>query len=126
MSGNVTQYALLLTTVNNALLQEAQSVELKRTGAGQIIHTLAKRFSGISPGSSFCTINVSNAVPASGNEIDFGDEIDGYIPVELGIARSDGKSAKATCFIMSDDLKQGVDQAATYSFDAIGSFPVFE
>lgn len=126
MSGNSAQYALLLVSVNNALLQEAQSIELKRTGGGQIVHTLAKRFSGISPGSSFCTINVANAVPASGNEIDFGDQIDGYIPVELAIARSDGKSAKAVCFIMADDFKQGVDQAAGYSFDAIGGFPTFE
>jgi hypothetical protein len=126
MSGNVTQYALLLVTVNNALLQEAQSVELDRAGGGQIIDTLAKRFSGISPGSSKGTIKVTNAVPAAGHEIDFGEEIDGYIPVELGIARSDGKEAKATFFIMSDSLRQGVDQAAAYSFDAIGALPKFE
>lgn len=126
MSGNSTQYALLLTAVNNALLQEAQNVEMKRTGGGQIIHTLAKRFSGISPGSSFCTMNITNAIPASGNEIDFADEIDGYIPVELALVRSDGKSAKAVGFIMDDDFKQGVDQAASYSFSFIGPFPKFE
>lgn len=126
MSGNSTQYSLLLVSVNNALLQEAQNIDMKRVGGGNIVHTLAKRFSGISPGSSFCTINVSNAIPASGPEIDFADEIDGYIPVELGVVRSDGKTGKAVGFIMGDDLKQGVDQAASYSFDFIGNFPSFE
>lgn len=126
MSGQTQLYTLLFATVGNALLNEAQNVEIKRVGGGNIVMTLAKRFSGISPGSSMCTITVTSAVPASGMEVDFGSAIDGYIPTTVGIARADGKEASVTGFVMEDDIKQGVNQEATYTFTVTAPLPQFQ
>ena len=126
MASNVVLYTLLFATVNNAVIAEEQSIDLKRIGGGQIIHTVLKRFSGISPGSSFCQISIMSAVPAAAIEFDPGDVIDGYVPVDIGIVGPGGKTAKTRGFIMEDEFKHGVDQQAQHTLSFIGAYPTFE
>jgi hypothetical protein len=126
MAGNPQLYTLLYLTVDNTLLVEHASLDVKRTGGGQIVGTVAKGFAGISPGMKTCTIDVTNAVPAANIEYDAGKAISEYIPVEMGVVGPGGKTAKATGFIMSDDLKHALNQESTYAMSFIGDFPLFE
>lgn len=126
MASNSTLYTLLYAYVENALIAEEQSISLKRMGGGQIVHTVAKRFAGISPGSSFCQISIKCAVPAAGIEYDPGTVIDGYLPVEIGISGPGGKTAKSKGFILEDDIQHATDQESSHSISFVGSFPHFE
>lgn len=126
MSGNSVLYSLLFAGVENALVTECTSVEMKRMGGGQVQHTIAKRFAGISPGSSFCTMSLTMAVPAAGFEYDPGTAIDGYIPTELAVIGPGGQTAKSKGFILEDDIKHGVDQPVTHTISFIGPLPQWE
>lgn len=126
MSGNTTLYTLLYATVENALLAEEQSIDMKRIGGGQIVGTVAKRFAGISPGMSLCQITITSAVPVGGFEYDPGQVIDGYVPVEVGIVGPGGKTGKSKGFIMEDEIKHAMNQESSHTMMFTGPFPQFE
>jgi hypothetical protein len=126
MASNTELYSLVFATVGNAILAEAQTIDLKRIGGGQIVGTIAKRFAGISPGMSLCQISIESAVPAAGFEYDPGDVIDGYVPVKVGIAGPGGKTAKSVGFIMEDQIKGAMNAPSGHTMMFTGSYPSFE
>lgn len=125
MAGSQQLYTLLYATIGNSLLQQEQSIDLKRIGGGQIVGTVPLGFAGISPGMSVCQINITLAVPAAGFEFDAGQTIQGYVLTELGIVGPGGKTATTKGFIMEDDLKHAMNQESSYTMTFTGSFPQF-
>lgn len=126
MAGNLQLYSLLYARVGGALLTEEASIDFERDGGGNIVKTVAKGFSGISPGSPMCSGRVMNAIPAAGLEYDAGQVIQSYTPVTIGILRSDGKQCVINGFIMKDAHSHAVDQEAKYDFNFVGQYPVWQ
>jgi hypothetical protein len=119
-------YSMLYCTIDGKLLTEAASIQLTRTSGANPVFTLHKKFAGVTPGASMCTIQVENAIPAAGLEYDPGEAIAKNKIVEIGIVGPGGKSAVSQGFIASDSYSVGVNAEAKMSFSYSGSFPFFE
>jgi hypothetical protein len=120
MAGNLQLYTILYVTTDGSLLQEEQTVSVARTTNAQLIHTVAKGMSGVSPGSPIVEWDVESAVPAVGFEFDAGKKMIGLIPTQLYMLGPGGFSLKGNCFIISDSLTGAVDSPTKYTFKAVG------
>lgn len=119
-------YTLVYVTANNALLSEEASVTMNRASNSQAVHTVAKGYSGESPGAPTIELQITNAVPAAGFEFNAGQYIQQLIPAEMGLIGPGGQQLKATGFIISDSLKHSVNAETQYDFTFRGSFQDFE
>jgi len=120
MAGNLQKYVLLFWTADGALLAEEKSGSIDRATNSQAVNTVAKGYAGESPGAAMSEFSVENAVPAPGFEFDAGAKMAALIPTHLYIIGPGGNQYRGECFIISDSLKHGVNQEATYSFRARG------
>ena len=121
---NDTLYTPIYVTVNDALLTEHMSVDVKRMTDAQIIKTVAKGFAGVSPGAPMCEIDVTNAIPSADFELDPGPFMKSLQTVEIGLQMA-GKVGTSRGFIIEDSFKGAVDSPSGLSFRFIGSFPDF-
>ncbi len=121
MAGNNTQYALFFPTLNGTLLAEEQNVEIDRATNSQAVSTVAKGYAGESPGAAMCEITVTNAIPAAGFEFNAGAVMASLTPVQMYVLGPGGKQLKFEGFIISDAVKHGVSQEATYTMRARGT-----
>lgn len=117
MSGNLKLYSIVFAGINGPTLVEEQEIDIERSSGAQPIHTVAGGFSGVSPGSGLTQINIKSAIPAAGFEFDAGKSINGLIPVDVQVSCA-GKTLTGQAFIISDSIRHGVNQEATYSFVA--------
>lgn len=119
-------YALLYCTVDGQLLTEEASITVNRSTGSQPVHTVPKGYAGESPGSAMTEVDVTNAVPAAGFEIDAGPRIQGLIQAEIGVLGPGGTTLKAKGFIISDTLRHSVNNEANYDFKWRGPLALFE
>lgn len=125
MAGNLIQYALIFPTMDGSLLVEEESVSIDRTTNSQPISTVAKGYSGESPGAGMCEFTVDSAVPASGFEFDMGKKMATLSTGHLYLIGPGGQQLKGEVFVFADSLKHGVNQKASYSFRARGPFTLW-
>jgi hypothetical protein len=126
VAGNLQLYSLLFGAINGTLLAEEQQIDVSRTANAQVVNTVAKGFAGVSPGAAMCEVDVKNAVPSGGFEIDFGPNIAGLIPVSVQVLGPGGKALKSQAFVLSDTIRHGVNQEATYDFKAVMPLALFK
>lgn len=125
MPGNLSVYTLLFVTANGQLLAEEQNVTIDRTTNSQAVNTVPGSYSGESPGAGMTEVSVTNAVPAAGIEFDAGPSMAALLPAQLYVLGAGGKTYKGDCFIISDSIRHGVNQAAEYSFRARGKMALW-
>ena len=116
MAGNLQLYALIFVGIEGTLLVEEQQVDLTRTSNSQPIDTVAKGYSGESPGAARVELDVTNAIPQGGFEFDMGAKIAGLIPVNFQVRGPGGKTNFGTGFVYQDSIQHGVNQEAKYMF----------
>lgn len=122
---NVQLYTLAYCTVNGKLLTEEASLTVNRATNSQPVNTVAKGYSGESPGAPTVEIQVTNAVPAADFELDAGGFMEALIPCEMGVIVA-GKQMMAKGFIVSDSFKHSVNSESNYDFTFRGGFAKFE
>lgn len=123
---NLSQYSLLYAIADGALLVEETGLSMQRKSNSHAVVTVVKGYAGESPGAATCEMRIKNAIPVSGPERDMGALIAGLIPLELGIQRSDGKTARVKGFVIEDSWEQSVDQVGAYDFSWRGPIALFQ
>lgn len=123
MSGNLNLYTLIYAAVDGALLVEETGVDMQRMTNAQIIHTVAKGFSGVSPGAKECTIQVENAVPSKDFELDPGPYMKGLKNTVITLQGPGGRQATSNGFILEDSVKHSTGAVSALSFKFHGTFP---
>jgi hypothetical protein len=112
-------YTLALVYVNGSLLAEEADVSVDRDARAQEVATVAKGFAGLSPGAAITKIDVTNAVPSAGFELNPGAFIKQLAVVELTILAA-GQTLTAKGFIPQDTFQHGVSKEASLRFAFIG------
>lgn len=115
-------YTKATVYVNSVLLAQEASVEVKRTTGAQPVKTIAKGFSGMSPGSPMCTMKVTSGVPSADFELDAGQFMKNLEVVELTVFAA-GRTATSKGFITDDNFSHAVDAQSKLDFDFTGQFP---
>lgn len=118
-------YAVMNVVIDGTLLSEHAQASVRRQSGSNPVHTMAKGYAGETPGSKMIEFDVTNAVPAADFELDAGDWMIANKPVEFGVLVA-GRQIRFMGFIISDTLRQGVNQEATYEFTARGQFAEYE
>lgn len=114
-------YTLQYVSINGTLLTEQFESQIARSSNSQAVTTVARGYAGESPGAATVEIDVTNAVPADGFELDAGDNIEGLIPVDVGLIAA-GKQLVVKAFIISDSFSHSVNAESKYSFKMRGPF----
>lgn len=125
MATNLQLYTLAYVTINGSLLTEEGSVSVKRSTGASIVETVSKGFSGVSPGSEMCTIEIDNAVPSADFELDPGPFMKSLSVVEVGLIAA-GKAAVSKGFILEDTFSHSTGSASKLSFSFTGQFPEWQ
>jgi hypothetical protein len=118
---NLQLYTLLYATVGGALLTEEVSLTLSRSTGSQAVMTVSKGYAGESPGANTIELDVTNAIPAAGQEFDSGPAMASLSPVEFGVLIA-GKSCVFKGFIIKDTFKHSVNAESSYDFSCRGAF----
>lgn len=118
-------YTLAYVLVDGAILTEEASVNVNRATNSQAVNTVAKGYSGESPGAANCEIQVTNAVPSADFEMNPGRYMKGLKEVEIGVLAA-GKQLTARGFIISDSFKHSVNNESNLDFNFRGSFADWE
>jgi hypothetical protein len=126
MAGNTQLYTMLFVVAGGSLLAEEQQVDVARTANAQMVNTVAKGFAGVSPGAAMTEVDVKNAVPQGGFEIDFGQAIAALSLIDVQVLGPGGKTLKGKCFVLSDVTRHGVNQEASYEFKAVMPLTLFK
>lgn len=124
MAGNQL-YSLAYVLVEGAILTEEASVTVNRATNSQPVNTVAKGYSGESPGAPSVEIQVSSAVPSADFEMNPGKYMAGLKEVEIGVLVA-GKQLTAKGFIISDSFKHSVNNESTLDFTFRGAFSDYE
>jgi len=124
-ASSVQLYSLLFVAANGQLLAEEQEVDISRSTNSQAVATVPKGYAGESPGAGMTEVDVKSAIPAGGFEFDMGSKMAGLIPIDVQVIGPGGKSMKGKAFVISDTIRHGVNQEATYSFRARMSLALF-
>ena len=123
---NLQLYTLLFGAINGTLLAEEQQIDVSRTSGAARINTVARGFAGVGTPLAMTDVDVKNAVPSAGFEVDFGPNIAGLIPMSVQVIGPGGKVHTSKAFVLSDSIQHGVGQQATYSFKARMEMALFE
>lgn len=111
-------YTLALVTIDGSLLTEEASITIDRDSRAQEVSTVAKQFSGMSPGAGIMHIDVENGVPAADFELNPGKYFAKFLkPVEIAIYAA-GRRLVTQGFIPKDTFRHGVSAEAKVSFHA--------
>lgn len=125
MSGNLQLYSLAYVTFDNAIASQEGMVSIRRTTGSQPVATVALGYAGESPGAAMCEIEIESAVPFAGLEFDPTKNMQGLIPIEVGVVIA-GKVAKSKGFIHEDDYRHAVNQESKQTIRFRGQYPRFE
>lgn len=115
-ASNLQKYTLIFAVIGGNLLVEEIQATVDRTTNSQPVNTVAKGYSGESPGAAMTEISIENAIPSGGFEFDAGPYLASLTPVDVQVLGPGGTSVKGQCFIISDSVRHGVNQEARYSF----------
>lgn len=116
---NVQTYTKAVVYINGNLLTEESNCTVKRESGGNAVKTVAKGYSGRSPGAPMTMITVKNAVPSADFEFNPGAFINNTVEVEVSVFAA-GKTLTVVGFIISDNFQHGVDAAAELEFEFEG------
>lgn len=120
-------YSLFFVAANGALLAEEQQVDITRTANAQRVMTVAKGFAGLSPGAGLVEVDVKNAIPSGGFEVDWGPQIAGLSQIDVQIIQGNGvKSLRHKAFVERDSIRHGVNQEASYEFHCVMPLSLFQ
>lgn len=122
---NLSQYSKAVVYINSLVLSEEASVTIKRSSGSQPVKTVAKGYSGESPGSPMTEITISNAVPAADFELDPGQFINLVDIVEISIFAA-GRTMTVKGFIIDDNFSHAVDSEAKLEFNFRGGYASWE
>jgi hypothetical protein len=122
---NLQQYSRAIVYINSSVLSEEASVTIKRSSGSQLVKTVAKGYSGESPGSPMTEITISNAVPAADFELDPGRFINLLEEVEVSIFVA-GRTMTVKGFIIDDNFSHAVDSEAKLEFNFRGGPALYE
>lgn len=122
MAGQYQVYTLIYVTINNALLTQEGSCTMRRTTGSQPVHTVPNAYSGESPGSAMCEMEIESAVPLAAVEFDPTSLMQGLVPAEVAFVMA-GKTYASKGFIYEDDYRHAVNQEAKQTLRFRGSFP---
>lgn len=125
MSGNLKLYSFLFAAANGTLLAEEQQIDVARMTNSQPVSTVPNGYSGESPGAGMTDITIRNAIPQGGFEFEMGKYMAGLIPLDIQVTGPGGKSIKGKCFVISDSIRHGVNQEASYEFRARMALSLF-
>jgi hypothetical protein len=115
----VQRYSKAAIYVNSLPLTEESNVTVKREDGGNAVKTVAKGYSGRSPGAPMTMITVKNAVPSADFEFNPGPFMNNTEPVEVTVFAA-GRTLTVSGFIISDNFQHGVDAAAELEFEFEG------
>jgi hypothetical protein len=118
-------YTLIYCLAESSLLSEEASVTLNRSTNSTASNTVAKGYSGETPGAPMCELQVANMVPAAGIEFNAGKYMKTMTPVEMGLL-SHGQQLTFKGFIIGDSIKHSVNGDAGYDFTVRGAFTDWE
>ncbi len=116
---NVQTYSKAVVYVNGNLLTEESTATVKREAGGNAVKTVAKGYSGRSPGAPMTMITVKNAVPSEDFEFNPGAFMNNTVAVEVSVFAA-GRTLTVEGFIISDNFQHGVDAAAELEFEFEG------
>lgn len=117
-------YSLAQVYINGSLLAEEASVTIDRDTKALPVMTVAKGFSGMSPGAPMMSIQVENGVPAAGFELNPGQFMSisgGLQVVEVSIFAA-GQLLTTKGFVVSDNFQHAVNQEAKLKFSITAQF----
>jgi hypothetical protein len=115
-------YTKALVYLESGLMSEEADVSMKRATGAQVVKTVAKGFSGVSPGAPMCNIEITNAVPSADFEVDPGRYMKTLQVVELTIFAA-GRTATMKCFVTDDNFSHGVETPSKLTMSLVGQFP---
>lgn len=121
MSSNPQAYTTANVYINGSLLAEEASVTVKRASNSQEIKSVAKGYSGESPGAAMCEVSVESNVPADDFEFDASKAIGEIQVVEFTIFAA-GRTLTFKGSIVDDSFSHAVDSPSKLSFNARGAF----
>lgn len=119
-------YTLLYVTLDHKILVEETSITVNRDTGSQPVKTVAKGYSGESPGAGMTEIDVTNVVPQAGFEFDAGKKMAALEPVEMGVIGPGGKQLTVKGFIIGDSFKHSTGSESAYDFKFRGPLEQFK
>lgn len=118
-------YTLMYALADSALLSEEASISLNRSTGSSEVKTVAKGYSGETPGAAMCELDVNNMIPAKGIEFNAGKYMKTMTPIEMGLL-SHGEQLLFKGFIIADSFRHSANGDAGYDFKVRGAFADFE
>jgi hypothetical protein len=118
-------YSLAYVLVDGSILTEEASVTVNRATNSQPVNTVAKGYSGESPGAASVEIQVSSAVPSADFEMNPGKFMKSLKEVEIGVLVA-GKQLTAKGFFVQDSFKHSVNNESMLEFTFRGAFADYE
>lgn len=114
-------YTLVTCYVDGAMLAEEARVTIDRETNAQNVLTVAKGFSGLSPGAAMMMITVENAVPSADFELNPGARMKALQVTEFTFACA-GNILTTKGFIISDNLAHAVNSESKLDFKCVCEF----
>lgn len=111
--------------IDGALLAEESDVTVKRMTGAQVVKTVAKGFSGLSPGAPMLQISVTNAVPSTDFEYNPGSDMSDLVVKEVTIFAA-GRTLTSKGFITDDNFSHASESQSKLSFEFTGQFADWE
>ncbi len=118
-------YSKASVYLNGSLLSEESDVTVKRMTGAQVVKTVAKGFSGLSPGAEMLSISVTNAVPSTDFEYNPGSDMKDLNVVEVTIFAA-GRTLTSKGFITDDNFAHGAEAQSKLSFEFTGQYADWE
>lgn len=126
MSSGLQLYSVLYVLVAQSILTDHGTASVTRATNSQPVNTVAKGYSGESPGAAMVEIQVESAVPSAGFELNPGDYMKNLKEVEIGLLGPGGRQLAARGFIISDSFSHSVNNESKLSFNFRGKFVDWE
>ncbi len=114
-------YTNAIVYVDGAQLTQETDITVKRTSGSNPVNTVARGYSGESPGAAMVDISCTNAAPALAFELDPGKYMKTLSTCELAVFAS-GKTLTGKVFIYEDNFSHAVNTEAKLSFSARGNY----
>lgn len=128
----LTVYSIGEVYVNGRYLAQEASMQFSRKTNSQAVLTVALGYAGESPGAPMCEVDVTNAVPSAGFELDAGAFMgstgggaqNALQPVQFTLFVA-GKTLVFNGFIIEDSFSHAVNSEAKLTFKARGEFSLW-
>lgn len=113
-------YTEYFVFVDGKMLAEAVTITVDHKNNAQPVHTIAKGFSGMSPGSNETSIKVSNVIPRVGVEFNAIESSQNLTPHDWVFYRG-SKKMKCKGYVTDVSESGGVNKEATYDFTVMAT-----